>query len=236
MSLRATVISEGNGTAGAQNCEGAFSSTGGNVEADPGGTGQCGLSTSLGDRSTFSAYLAPLADRGGPTLTHALLSESPALDAVPSCYPLATDQRGEGRPSAFACDSGAFERQVLPPRTLCFGRQATIFGFSASESIVGTPLADVIVGGAGSDKINGMGGNDLVCGNAGRDTVIGGDGKDKLAGEESNDRLFGKNGADRLLGGGGRDLLNGGKGRDVIDGGSTRDRCRGTKKDRVLDC
>ena len=51
-----------------------------------------------------------LADNGGPTLTHAIVSGSPAIDAVPepSCAS-ATDQRGISRPQGAGCDIGAFE-------------------------------------------------------------------------------------------------------------------------------
>jgi parallel beta helix pectate lyase-like protein len=55
--------------------------------------------------------LAPLADNGGPTLTHALVPGSPAIDAAPvdaDCP--ATDQRGVARPQGAMCDIGAFER------------------------------------------------------------------------------------------------------------------------------
>lgn len=51
--------------------------------------------------------LAPLADNGGPTLTHALLAESIALDGTTICP--ATDQRGVAR-SQDVCDIGAFEQ------------------------------------------------------------------------------------------------------------------------------
>jgi hypothetical protein len=58
-----------------------------------------------------------LADNGGPTLTHALVAESPAVDALPpgACPPPATDQRGFGRPAdgdgdgTATCDIGAVE-------------------------------------------------------------------------------------------------------------------------------
>ena len=55
--------------------------------------------------------LGPLADNGGPTLTHGLLPGSPAIDAIPaeSCR-LETDQRGE--PRLAPCDIGAFEVQA----------------------------------------------------------------------------------------------------------------------------
>jgi hypothetical protein len=51
-----------------------------------------------------------LQDNGGPTLTHALITGSPAIDASPvdaDCE--ATDQRGVARPQGVACDIGAFE-------------------------------------------------------------------------------------------------------------------------------
>ena len=61
--------------------------------------------------------LGPLADNGGPTMTHALLPGSPAIDAVPKdgCT-LAVDQRGLLRAFAVTsydtpCDIGAFEWQ-----------------------------------------------------------------------------------------------------------------------------
>jgi CSLREA domain-containing protein len=63
--------------------------------------------------------LAPLADNGGPTWTHALLPDSPGVDAIPyetnGCgtdYTL--DQRGEPRPypAEGSCDIGAYELQV----------------------------------------------------------------------------------------------------------------------------
>jgi hypothetical protein len=54
--------------------------------------------------------LDALAANGGDTLTHALLPDSPAVDAVPpgEC-PVASDQRGMPRPQGVACDIGAFE-------------------------------------------------------------------------------------------------------------------------------
>ncbi|HJS28739.1 MAG TPA: choice-of-anchor Q domain-containing protein, partial [Anaerolineales bacterium] len=72
-----------------------------------------------------------LADNGGPTLTHALVSGSVAIDAAPSDACLAPpingiDQRGfprnvdgDGSPSADECDAGAFEfaPRVRPTKT-----------------------------------------------------------------------------------------------------------------------
>jgi hypothetical protein len=59
-----------------------------------------------------------LADNGGPTLTHALPPDSPAVDAG-VCGTLLTDQRGESRPGqgSTRCDAGAFEAQGVAPRS-----------------------------------------------------------------------------------------------------------------------
>ena len=51
--------------------------------------------------------LGPLADNGGPTMTHALMDDSPAIDAGQTA--LAVDQRGEPRDDG-QDDLGAFER------------------------------------------------------------------------------------------------------------------------------
>ncbi|MCJ7718098.1 MAG: hypothetical protein MUO54_16475 [Anaerolineales bacterium] len=57
---------------------------------------------------TDNPALDPLANNGGPTLTHALLPFSPAVDAAAgNCS--TTDQRGEPRPEGPACDLGAYE-------------------------------------------------------------------------------------------------------------------------------
>ena len=53
--------------------------------------------------------LGPLADNGGFTKTHALMAESPAIDAGDCATAPATDQRGVTRPQGPACDIGAFE-------------------------------------------------------------------------------------------------------------------------------
>ena len=64
-------------------------------------------------------HLSPLKDNGGPTMTHALLSTSPAIDAGDTASIsaiLSTDQRGEGFPRIEngKVDIGAFERNYFP--------------------------------------------------------------------------------------------------------------------------
>jgi beta-glucanase (GH16 family) len=55
--------------------------------------------------------LGPLADNGGPTATHALLADSPAVDAAGAESAPATDQRGVSRPVGAGPDIGAVERE-----------------------------------------------------------------------------------------------------------------------------
>lgn len=66
----------------------------------------------------LGAILGALANNGGPTQTHALVTipSSPAIDASPDdadCQ--AADQRGVTRPQGLACDIGAFEVMVNVP-------------------------------------------------------------------------------------------------------------------------
>ncbi|MCI0537464.1 MAG: PxKF domain-containing protein [Verrucomicrobiales bacterium] len=60
-----------------------------------------------------------LADNGGPTFTHALIENSPAIDAGSNDQAAgsATDQRGLPRLSNGTVDIGAFEIQFLAPPT-----------------------------------------------------------------------------------------------------------------------
>ena len=67
--------------------------------------------------SPLDPQLAPLADNGGPTLTQALLGDSPAIDGGNPSTPgsggfacAATDQRGLQRSFGSRCDMGAYER------------------------------------------------------------------------------------------------------------------------------
>jgi hypothetical protein len=94
-----------------------IASNGYNIES-PGNT--CGFDQTgdLVNITEGQLELGELADNGGPTMTHALLPGSVAIDVIPlaECVdadgePLTTDQRGEPRPVGDACDVGAFEVQ-----------------------------------------------------------------------------------------------------------------------------
>jgi hypothetical protein len=81
----------------------------------------CTLTATTGDQvgsdaNPINPLLRPLQDTGGPTLIHALMPGSPAIDAgnpamsgsdESAC--LATDQRGVTRPQGDRCDIGAYE-------------------------------------------------------------------------------------------------------------------------------
>jgi hypothetical protein len=127
------------GTSGG-NCGGAgtppVTDGGYNISDDTtcGFTGTGANGKTIGD--SVSPQLDPkgLQSNGGPTQTIALLSTSPAIDAIPIAQCLATDQRGTARPDSEdstnpspACDIGAFEFRNLAP-TLAF----PVHGFTPS--------------------------------------------------------------------------------------------------------
>ena len=68
------------------------------------------------DATAISGFDRELTDNGGPTLTHALLPGSSAIDRVTQCA-VRVDQRGYVR-STETCDAGAFEFGAEPPEPL----------------------------------------------------------------------------------------------------------------------
>ena len=64
--------------------------------------------------NTLTGLNATLAANGGPTMTHALMAGSSAIDAAGACG-LATDQRGALRPVGPSCDSGSYEFGAILP-------------------------------------------------------------------------------------------------------------------------
>jgi hypothetical protein len=115
------------------------------------GTGCGGMAPDATDLSgntdtPLDPHIGVLAANGGPTLTHALLTGSPAIDAGgTSCLESGGDQRGMNAPTGSACDMGSFEVQTLPvmrPDAMVALNGATlgndVYGPNASgQSIVG---------------------------------------------------------------------------------------------------
>ena len=85
-----------------------------------GNRGACTFVSAAGDQvgetaSPIDPLLGPLADNGGPTLTHLPSPGSPTIEAGPATCP-ATDQRGTARPQGATCDIGSVE-VVAPTAT-----------------------------------------------------------------------------------------------------------------------
>jgi predicted outer membrane repeat protein len=90
-----------------------------------------------------SAMLAPLADNGGPTRTHALLPGSPAINAGSNPAGLTTDQRGPGFPRSVGggVDIGAVDPDLTIPRASA-SAPAILAVTAAAETITVTYSVD----------------------------------------------------------------------------------------------
>jgi len=112
--IGSTILNAGASGANIVISGGGFWSWGYNLSSDDGS----GLLLGMGDQINTDPMLAPLADNGGLTPTHALLLGSPAIDQG-SSFGGTADQRGFPRPVADPCiadagegtDIGAFEVQ-----------------------------------------------------------------------------------------------------------------------------
>jgi hypothetical protein len=98
---------------------GSFVSSGYNIFSDA-----PAISLAPTDLINSDALLGPLADNGGPTLTQALLTGSPAIQSGTPVAGITTDQRGAPRPQGTATDTGAF--QVQPPLTVLSLRRSRV--------------------------------------------------------------------------------------------------------------
>lgn len=106
ISVYNSIIAGNTATTADPDFHGTASSQGYNIIGDTSGSAGFG---STGDQLNVDPKLAPLADFGGPTLTHALYSGSPAEDAGdPAFTSLAIDQRSFARDDG-SPDIGAFE-------------------------------------------------------------------------------------------------------------------------------
>lgn len=112
LTLSNSIVAGNTNTAGSSNCfyYNAIRNTQHNIEdADT-----CQL-TGTGDQINTDPFLDILADNGGTTQTHNIVSGSPAIDAADNATCLSTDQRGVPRPldgdgvGDAVCDVGAVE-------------------------------------------------------------------------------------------------------------------------------
>jgi predicted outer membrane repeat protein len=115
LQVRGTIVAGNTNVLGlAIDCElevATITSLGHNLDGD----GSC--FTGGTDLVNTNPRLGPLADNGGPTLTHLPLADSPAIDTGgPAPCPTPVDQRGLSRPQGGACDIGAVE--AIPPPVL----------------------------------------------------------------------------------------------------------------------
>lgn len=101
--LRNNIFKTGAAGANLVNSGGAITSQGHNLSNDNGG----GFLTGTADQINTDPQLGSLADNGGPTQTHALLSGSPAINGGDDALAPSQDQRGFFRLGV--SDIGAFE-------------------------------------------------------------------------------------------------------------------------------
>jgi hypothetical protein len=122
--------------------------------------------------------LGPLQDNGGLAWTHALLPDSPAIDAGDNEYSLETDQRGRPRVVNGRADIGAFEfipsPRRAPPAPLAVPRPALVASLSRRRGKTWVRFVDARTGAVwlqlrfadrvllAQDDINGDGVGDFV--------------------------------------------------------------------------
>jgi hypothetical protein len=196
VNLRNTIVAgnrDDSPAAKAPDCDGSPTSQGNNLIGD---LTNCEYVAAGGDKLNVNPLLGPLADNGGSTFTHALLTGSPALNGA-GAGAAPTDQRGVPRSS----DIGAYEL------VSCGKVVVNRVGTAGADSLTGTAGADGFLSLAGADTASGLGGADALCGGDNKDKLKGGGGKDKLVGGPGKDTLIGGKGKDVCKGGGGKDVL-----------------------------
>ena len=144
LELGNTILKAGVSGANIFNNGGSLITHGYNVCSDDGS----GLLNGPGDQINTDPMLGLLQDNGGPTLTHALLPGSPAIDAGDPNFtpPPDYDQRGPGFVRVFngRIDVGSFEVQPTPTPTPTLTPTATATATStatATATATATPTA-----------------------------------------------------------------------------------------------
>lgn len=171
-----------------QGYDNPFFSDGYNMDSD----NTCNL-TETGDQPDTDPMLGPLQDNGGPTLTHALLAGSPAIDAGdPDANPpvfqaadVLYDQRGEGFPRVQDGDSdgtavvniGAYEEDEAP----------TVTSTQPADAATDVPVDATITVTFSEDVTVGTTWATLVCNRSGtHTTTVGGSGSTRTLDPSTN--------------------------------------------------
>ncbi len=243
--LRNTIVAGNADPTSDPDCRGALTSGGYNLVGIV--SPDCTFSSGTADKTGTPAApidpkLGALADNGGPTQTHALLTGSPAIDAGNPATPgsggsacPAADQRGLAR----NCDIGAYEL------VLCAEVPVNRIGTTGDNTLTGTDGSDGFLAGDGNDTATGLAGDDAFCMEGGNDSSDGGDGNDTSSGGAGNDKSIGGGGNDtdqagagndNAKGGGGKDLLKGQGGKDRLGGGAGKDKLIGGGGKDKLNC
>ncbi len=119
---------------GSTNAYGPVTDAGYNVSSDGSANFESGTSYNFTD-----PLLLPLANNGGPTLTMALSSDSPAVDSGTAVGAPSTDQRGFPRPSGSGVDMGAYELQQnalqSPTLALAWAQQTLQLSFQGQSNV-----------------------------------------------------------------------------------------------------
>jgi hypothetical protein len=108
-----TIVADNHASLIVPDVRGPFNSQGHNLIGQSECTDGCFTNEDLVGTTAnpIDPMLGPLANNGGPTLTHALLEGSPAIDKGVAVEGITTDQRGFARPQGTAPDIGSFESE-----------------------------------------------------------------------------------------------------------------------------
>jgi|CXWL01.1.fsa_nt_gi hypothetical protein len=154
VTLQNTIVA---GNQGPSDCIGTMMSQGYNLI---GKATNCSFTPTTGDQigtsaSPINPFMGSLQDHGGLTLTHALYSNSPALNAGNPAIPgsggdtcLGTDQRGVARPVGSACDIGAYEGSITVATSITrvnpnpTGAAAVNYAVKFSEAVTNVDITD----------------------------------------------------------------------------------------------
>lgn len=159
--MRNALIAANTAATGSPDLLGSFASQDWNLIGN--NQGASGLTVS--DFQNVSGGLAPLADNGGHTLTHALLPGSLAIDGGRSPGAPGADQRGFARPVGSTVDIGAFEYLASTP---------VVGPTTAQTNVNGTVTFSVSVAGSGLTYQWQRNGTNVVGATSATFTVAGG--------------------------------------------------------------